>query len=339
MAGASGASETSRAAPGLGSAPQIAISLLSHPQRNFARPEAQGPGGEQPKAAPLHGMGMSKAVAENKPSAAQPRLMWLGLHVLGLLFLWSEGAWPDGWGFTVVVVATLLFYSAASFTDPGFVNKPVTSELDSTLAASLLDQPICVFCQQGIPKRAKHCFTCCRCVHRLDHHCIWLGNCVGELNHRVFIAYLFAQGILLGWAAVASGTTLLTGRIDDRGNGAALRKPLSLWGCLAGIGCCGLSALLFLAVATLFGFQVMLVLRGETTSEHLRRAKINEAAQLPPHMRPYDQGPCRNVLTFCHCAEDSASQLRKRQVSIRPAEEDLIAESPSCQSLASNGSP
>ena len=89
------------------------------------------------------------------------------------------------------------------------------------------------------PKRAKHCHTCNRCVHRLDHHCLWLGNCVGEGNHRLFIAYLIAQGTLLGWAAFASIFVLLTGQGAGGGAiGASEHLPLPAWSCIAALGCC-----------------------------------------------------------------------------------------------------
>ena len=194
------------------------------------------------------------------------------------------------------------------------------------LDEGLLDEPMCAYCGVPQPKRAKHCHTCNRCVHRLDHHCLWLGNCVGEGNHRLFIAYLIAQGTLLGWAAFSSIFVLLTGQGAGGGAiGASEYLPLPAWSCIAALGCCALSLLLFLAVLTLFGFQLMLVLRGETTWENLRRAKINEALQLPPGVRPYDRGPKTNLLVFCQCVPDPSSSLRRRQcVPIRAAADDAI---------------
>ena len=45
--------------------------------------------------------------------------------------------------------------------------------------------------------------------------------------------------------------------------------------------------------------QGVLLVRGETTWEHLRREQLNASAQLPPELRPYDRGPLLNVLAFC----------------------------------------
>ena len=253
--------------------------------------------------------------------------MWLSLHVLGLAMLWLSTSWPMGWPFIVVICVTAVFYVGASFSDPGFVDiTPPSGVLD----AALLQDPICQHCQAPQPKRAKHCFTCGRCVHRLDHHCLWLGNCVGENNHRLFVAYLLAQGVLLGWAAWASAVALVTGEavedLDSGGSGGStvVRRPLTLLSSLSALGCCGLSLLLFLAVATLFGFQVMLVLRGETTWENLRRSKINAAAQLPLELRPYDRGPWSNVILFCQCAPDPTSAMRRRIVLPPPTEEGWV---------------
>ena len=48
----------------------------------------------------------------------------------------------------------------------------------------------CRICNIIKPLRAKHCFTCGRCVRRFDHHCPYLGQCVGERNHGVFYIML-----------------------------------------------------------------------------------------------------------------------------------------------------
>lgn len=134
--------------------------------------------------------------------------MWLGLHALGLTLLYAAGTWPEDSLFIALLAVVLLLYACASLCDPGFV--PIEQD-SGRLDVSLLDLPECTHCGALQPARAKHCHTCCRCVHRLDHHCLWLGNCVGELNHRAFISYLLVQGVLLVWVFVAAGTGLIAG--------------------------------------------------------------------------------------------------------------------------------
>ena len=57
-----------------------------------------------------------------------------------------------------------------------------------------------------------------------------------------------------------------------------------------------------LAALTLLVFQLALMLRGETTWEHLRREQLNSSLNLPPQLRPFDRGAAFNALAFCGCA-------------------------------------
>ena len=56
-----------------------------------------------------------------------------------------------------------------------------------------------------------------------------------------------------------------------------------------------------LAALVLLAFQCALIVRGETTWEHLRRDTLNAAAGLPPLVRPFDRGAARNILAFGGC--------------------------------------
>ena len=124
----------------------------------------------------------------------------------------------------------------------------------------------------------------------MDHHCWWLGNCVGFGNHRAFLGYLLCQALLI----LSFGVLVA--------HGASMSpSPLGAIPVLSGLGaaCCVLmSSVLGLLSLSLLLFQIGLVLRGETTWEHLRREKINAAAKLPKGLRPYDRGPLQNCLTF-----------------------------------------
>ena len=244
-------------------------------------------------------------------AACYPRLIWAALHTFGLGLLWLCGAWSPlslSSPISVIVDAlaffTLSFYAAASLVDPGYLEQqplpsaqkapalPPAAQLNNT--SPLLEPPHCVHCRAFQVARAKHCHDCGRCVERLDHHCWWLGSCVGRGNHRLFLTYLTFEASLL----VVTGATAATRGIAAD---AKLRDAASPWPPVA-IGCafacvamCGVLGLLAL---TLLAFQCGLILRGETTWEHLRRERINAAMQLPPHVRPYDGGPTHNVLSF-----------------------------------------
>ena len=244
-------------------------------------------------------------------SRVSPRVTWIVLHLTGLGLLRLSGGWP-AWPeheplpgfhpFELLLLLTLLFYAAASFTDPGYL--PIGADSASAaergaLQEALLALPECEHCKARQGPRAKHCHDCGRCVRRMDHHCWWLGNCVGERNHRVFLAYLVFQTTLLGWVVALAWRAEVTPKLRK---GAPLPSIAWAAGALALTAC----ALLGLLSLVLLVFQSALVLRGETTWEHLRRERINAAASLPPKLRPYDAGPLCNLLGFCCGCSESA---------------------------------
>ena len=155
------------------------------------------------------------------------------------------------------------------------------------------------------PPRAKHCYDCGRCVRRMDHHCWWLGNCVGERTHRRFLYFLGAQALLLWWtcaAAVAGVVSAAHGEVAapegaTAGEVAAApippRVPQSLT-LAAGVVVALFTLVIGLAALTLLVFQLALMLRGETTWEHLRREQLNSSLNLPPQLRR-DIGRCREI--------------------------------------------
>ena len=242
----------------------------------------------------------------NKSDILCPRLTWAILHTVGVGLLYLAG----GWHFpcmlpldavTVLVLLTTILYIAAAMVDPGYLPRGSSDGKSSSgggsgtsrgpLSTPLLDHPQCMHCLAHQVLRAKHCHDCGRCVRQLDHHCWWLGNCVGAGNHRLFIAYLMSETTLVGVVAVGA----VRGVPDDAG---AASVPIPAVSGPAAVACVGLCATIGLLSITLLLFQLALIARGETTWEHLRRERINAAANLPPHVRPYDRGCWRNVLAF-----------------------------------------
>jgi len=59
------------------------------------------------------------------------------------------------------------------------------------------NKKICAYCQIEKPEKARHCFTCKRCVLEHDNHSFMLNNCVGKANRKFVITYLSTTSILL----------------------------------------------------------------------------------------------------------------------------------------------
>lgn len=245
-----------------------------------------------------------------KASKFCPRITWTTLHVVGLGLLHLSGMWSPQLlsvsmldAVTILALLTLLFYIAASIIDPGYLPTgeqqakmmpaEQASEQFAALGVPLVELPSCMHCQARQGARAKHCHDCGRCVRRLDHHCWWLGTCVGAGNHRLFVSYLFCEAALLCAAGGEASAGLM---MDDTAR--ARRAPIPAIASASAVGCLGMCATLGLLALTLLAFQLSLIARGETTWEHLRRERINLAANLPPHVRPYDRGVWRNLVYF-----------------------------------------
>jgi palmitoyltransferase len=240
-------------------------------------------------------LGPPTPTAPAPASRACPRITWFMLHAVGLGLLRLSGTWNSwsrapGTVVETLTALTVLLYTATSFADPGFLTTdeaapPGDTNVPGRSARTmpLLELPQCVHCNAYQVARAKHCHDCARCVRRLDHHCWWLANCVGAGNHRLFLAYLTLQVALLAAIGVTAA----------RGLGSAD------WGAgAAALACVVLSVTMGALATILLSFQCGLVARGETTWEHLRRDRLNVAAQLPPHVRPYDRGVWANCASF-----------------------------------------
>jgi palmitoyltransferase len=82
------------------------------------------------------------------------------------------------------------------------VNKDNTIDKKDATASELIDSRFCLDCMIDIPLRAKHCYTCNRCITTFDHHCFWIGNCIGERNKKIFIIFLIIHSVEIGFIII-----------------------------------------------------------------------------------------------------------------------------------------
>ena len=244
----------------------------------------------------------------------------------------------------MVAALTLVAYLACSLRDPGYVPRVGREPLREAL---LEHQPRCRFCAcAAAAARQALRHDCHRCVRRLDHHCFWLGNCVGARTHRTFLLYLVLQNALLWWtcAAAAAGAFALAYASPPE---PAAAGAAHVGRVLAACACALLCLLMGLAALVLLAFQRALIVRGETTWEHLRRDTLNAAAGLPPLVRPFDRGAARNSprLRRLHRAAARADRRRAARRAGRGVARlaahrragDRAARLPAVRSLATEG--
>ncbi|TKA41863.1 Palmitoyltransferase erf2 [Cryomyces minteri] len=148
-------------------------------------------------------------------------------------------------------------------------------------AAMEVPTKYCKSCNIWRPPRAHHCRVCDNCVETQDHHCVWLNNCVGRRNYRYFLVFV-APGTLLGlFLFAASLAHLLVWRSREaQGFGASIsqwRVPFAML--IYGI-------LVTPYPASLLGYHLFLMARGETTREYLNSHKFLKKDR----HRPFTQG-------------------------------------------------
>ncbi|KAF2146320.1 uncharacterized protein K452DRAFT_219830 [Aplosporella prunicola CBS 121167] len=209
---------------------------------------------------------------------------WLWLHV--------SPAIPILFSYLLLMCMSSFFH--ASLSDPGILPRnlhpfPPSDPNDDPLAVgppttewvmvksaaaktSAMEVPTkyCKSCNIWRPPRAHHCRVCDNCIETQDHHCVWLNNCVGRRNYRYFFVFV-ASGTLLG-AFLFGGSLahLLVWMHQEPGRsfGDAINKwrvPFAML--IYGI-------LVTWYPASLWGYHLFLIARGETTREYLNSHKF-----------------------------------------------------------------
>jgi DHHC palmitoyltransferase len=109
----------------------------------------------------------------------------------------------------VVMVACIVTFYLAAFTDPGVVTKAnLDRHLNFSFDGPLYRPKVCRTCGILRPARSKHCAVLDRCVAKADHYCIWLVNHVGERSYRWFVLFLVVHTVMLLYGAVAMASIL-----------------------------------------------------------------------------------------------------------------------------------
>lgn len=146
----------------------------------------------------------------------------------------------------------------------------------------------CKTCNIWRPPRSHHCRLCDNCIETHDHHCVWLNNCVGKRNYRYFFTFISSATLLAALLLGSSLTQILT-YMNQEGIsfGQAIdhfRGPFAL---------VILGFLAFCYPASLVGYHIFLMARGETTREHMYSRKFPKKERY----RPFNQGSMwRNIV-------------------------------------------
>jgi palmitoyltransferase ZDHHC9/14/18 len=166
--------------------------------------------------------------------------------------------------------------------DPLAIGPPTNDWVMIRLATSdtaAMDVPVkyCKSCNIWRPPRCYHCRVCDNCVETLDHHCVWLNNCVGRRNYRYFFTFVSSAtllGLLLIGASLGDCLSYRTqlgisfrSAIDQR------RTPFAMF--IYGL-------LVTPYPASLWGYHLFLMGRGETTREYLNSHKFVKADRHRP---------------------------------------------------------
>jgi palmitoyltransferase ZDHHC9/14/18 len=140
---------------------------------------------------------------------------------------------------------------------------------EKTAAAMEVPTKYCKTCNLWRPPRAHHCRLCDNCVETQDHHCVWLNNCVGRRNYRYFFTFITSTSLLALYLLGASLAQILVySSQQDVSFGDSIDKnrvpfAMVIYGLLG-----------FLYPASLMGYHVFLIARGETTREYLNSHKF-----------------------------------------------------------------
>lgn len=126
----------------------------------------------------------------------------------------------------------------------------------------LIYQPYCSTWLIIRPPRAVHCYYCGNCVETFDHHCPWISTCIGKRNYHFFISFITCLSAGLILTTVISIKTFA----ESEGSSGSIMVQnipnllLIIYNIFIGFFPVGLT-----------GYHYVIILRGETTYENLKR--------------------------------------------------------------------
>jgi palmitoyltransferase ZDHHC9/14/18 len=150
-------------------------------------------------------------------------------------------------------------------------------------SSGAMDVPVkyCRTCNIWRPPRCYHCRVCDNCVETLDHHCVWLNNCVGRRNYRYFFSFVTFASILGFFLIGASLAHIL---VYQSREGISFGQAIDRWRVPFAMVIYGALAAPY--PASLWGYHLFLMGRGETTREYIASHKLKKSDR----HRPFTQG-------------------------------------------------
>lgn len=194
----------------------------------------------------------------------------------------------------VALIVSVASHLTATFADPGDVRKGNSESFkeyiehvlsNGTSEFELVPSVYCFTCLAPRPPRSKHSRERDRCVMKFDHECPWVNNTIGLYTHKPLLLLVVSTGaaecafiyIMVSVIANTPGVTSVFA--------ALVESPLLCMLILMHF-CVSLFCVMLLLT------HVRLVLRGQTTYEHLTATKDKQTSN------PYDFGWRNNLVSF-----------------------------------------
>eukprot|EP01083_Nonionella_stella_P072578 195744_1 len=176
--------------------------------------------------------------------------MW-SLPVAGALALMSIGLFMRLW-----------------LADPGWLQKGDGAKDPEYVPYDIINKRrvsrvFCAMCREYRPPRAKHCYTCNRCIAIFDHHCPYVSNCVGRNTYLEFLAFLLSVFLLSSFATAVIVYDVISTFVHEDVTAVSVDVILPVLYAIFTFS-------IALSIALFLGFHLWMVSRGLTTYEFIK---------------------------------------------------------------------